>query len=100
MSNFAEFTTARRRLELLRILVKCNGEANEGVLSEAVRHRGYAQAARDDIRADINHLFEVGCTAEEWFEALRVVKLTVRGEDAAWGRVTVAGVAHEIWRGD
>lgn len=98
MSGFADILAASRRLFLLRLLVEIGGEANESVLTNAARHGGFAQVSRDHLRGDLDHLRDRGALSEEWMGALRVVRISERGEDAAYGRVTIDGVEHSIWR--
>ena len=96
--NLKEGWVAARRLFLLRLLVEVGGSANESVLRTAARAGGFARSSADDIRTDLDHLHALGCITEEWHGRLRVVTLTERGEDAAWGRVAVEGVEHAVWR--
>ena len=96
--SFLEDWIASRRLFILRLLVEVNGTANEGVIYKAILNGGFARDSRDDIRQDLDHLKRNGCTTEEWLnDSLRVVTLTERGEDAAYGRVEVAGVERSRW---
>jgi hypothetical protein len=98
MTDFVETWAASRRLFILRLLVELGSEANESVIASAARAGGFHQASRDDIRADLDLLNERGATSQQWVASIRIVQLTERGEDCAWGRVTIAGVQHEVWR--
>lgn len=99
MSSFAETVATSRRTLILRLLVETGGAANESVINSCVRAGGFQAATRDDIRKDLDHLKEVGCTAEEWIEdRIRVVTVTERGEEAAHGRIDVAGVERSRWK--
>lgn len=98
MTAFEQSWAASRRLFILRFLVEAKGAANESVVASTVRQGGFAQTPKDGIRADLDHLRDTGCVTEEWYDALRVVKLTERGEDAAFGRVEIAGIESSIWR--
>ncbi len=100
MSSFSEIWAAQRRLFMLRFLVEADGQANEAVITSVVRRGGFGQASREDIGADLDFLARNGATTEDWFGAVRVVKVTGRGEDIAHGRVTVDGIEHSIWRRD
>jgi len=98
MSTFAEDWAASRRLFILRLLVEVGGEANESVIFRTATKGGFSADTRDSIRQDLDHLKSYGCTTEDWLNAsLRVVKITERGEDAAYGRVDVAGVERSRW---
>lgn len=94
MTGAADIIDHGRRRELLRILAEVGGIANERVLFAAVATRGF-DPSRDQVRQDLDHLKEVGCTTEEWLGTLRKVMLTDRGEDAAAGRIQVDGVSGE-----
>ena len=96
--SFAETLTRSRRVFLLRLLVEIDGNGNESVLRSAARSGGFASATADDIRADLDHLHRLGCVTETWMGQIRVVTLTERGEDAAYGRVEIDGVEHSHWR--
>jgi len=99
MVDFAETVAAKRRTFILRLLVSLGGRANESVIASAVSGGGFAQATRDDVRRDLDLLRERGCTIEDWFDAsVRVVIVSERGEDAAYGRIEVAGIDRSIWR--
>ena len=91
MSLQQDWTTARRRF-LLRLLLECGGTANEEVLCKAARRGGFQRDTRDALRGDLDHLRRLGCITENWAGTIRVLRLTERGEDAAEGRIDVAGV--------
>lgn len=96
--SFRDDWIASRRLFVLRLLAEVGGQANEGVIYKALTKGGFAQDSRDDLRQDLDHLKKTGCTAEEWLnDSLRVVKVTERGEDAAYGRIAVSGVERSRW---
>lgn len=98
MSSFTNDWDASRRLFILRLLVEADGEANESVIFSSASKGGFARDPRDTIRQDINHLREVGCVGEAWLDGrLRVVRISERGEDAAYGRIGVAGVQRSRW---
>lgn len=87
-----------RRVQILRFLARTGGEANESVICTAMEHTGFGRDTREDFRGDIDHLRTHGCLREEWFEEVRVVTLTERGDMAAQGRLEVPGVLCERWR--
>lgn len=96
--SFRDDWIASRRLFILRLLAEVNGEANEGVIYKAMTRGGFVQDSRDDLRSDLDHLKRQACTTEEWLnDSLRVIRVTERGEDAAHGRVEVAGVERSRW---
>lgn len=96
--GFAEDWTASRRLFVLRLLIEVGGEANEANVYKACQQGGFARDTRDDTRRDLDHLVKVGCVAQEWYnDAVRVVKITERGREAAHGKVAVAGVERSDW---
>jgi hypothetical protein len=98
MGSFAETMAASRRTFILRLLVTLGAGANESVIASAVAGGGFGQATRDDVRRDLDLLKDRGCTDEDWFDArVRVVTITERGEDAAHGRIEVAGVERSRW---
>lgn len=95
--TFADDWAASRRLFILRLLVEVR-EANESVIYKAATKGGFSIDTRDTIREDLDHLRKMGCSTEEWLShSLRVVKITERGENAAYGRVAVAGVEQSPW---
>ncbi|MGE4526815.1 MAG: hypothetical protein AB7D00_00485 [Rhodospirillaceae bacterium] len=99
MNSFADAVAASRRTFILRLLVSLGDSANESVIALAAAQGGFAQATRDDIREDLDLLRARGCTTEQWFEnVVRVVTVTERGENAAYGRIDVAGVERSTWR--
>ena len=96
--SFAEDRIKSRRLFVLRLLVEARKEANESVLFGQMKKGGFSLDTRDDVRKDLDHLRTRRCTTEEWLHPeVCVVKLTQRGEDAAYGRIEVDGVEASIW---
>lgn len=100
MSYFADLVVVpKRRTFILRLLVTMGSTANESVIASAVSQGGFSRSTRDDVRKDLDLLKEKGCTTEDWFDdTVRVVKVTERGEDAAYGRIDVAGIDKSTWR--
>jgi hypothetical protein len=96
--TFADDWAAARRAQILRFLARLGGEANETVIAVTLEHTGFARDSRDTFRADLDHLRTHGCVTEEWFDEIRVVRLTERGDMAAQGRVTVPGVECSRWK--
>ena len=96
--SFRDQWIASRRLFILRLLVEVDGEANESNVFRAVQQGGFARDTREDVRADLDHLREARCITEQYFDGrVCVVKITPRGEDAAHGRVEVAGIERSRW---
>lgn len=96
--SFEQDWIASRRLFILRLLVEVGFEANEGVIIKAAERGGFARDTKDTIRRDLDTLVKAGCLTQDWLNStLRVVKLTERGEEAAYGRVAVAGVECSRW---
>jgi hypothetical protein len=88
---------ARRQAEL-RLLAEYGDSLNEPIVRMTIRQLGFSLASADDVRADLDHLVRHGCLTERWEGAIRIVRLTERGEDAAHGRIEVAGVERAPWR--
>ncbi len=96
--SFRDEWIASRRLFILRLLVEVDGEANESNVFRAVQQGGFSRNTREDVRADLDHLRGMRCITEQYFDGrVCVVKITFRGEDAAHGRVDVAGVERSRW---
>lgn len=96
--SFRDDWIASRRLFILRLLVEVGGEANESNIARAAFQGGFARDTREDIRSDLDHLREMRCIAETYFDdRVCVVKITSRGEDAAHGKVQVAGAERSRW---
>ncbi len=95
--SFKDDWVQARRVQMLRLLARM-GEANQDVLCTTLEHTGFARDPRDAFRTDIDHLLQHGCITEEWFDDIRVLRLTERGNMAAQGRITVPGVECSRWR--
>ena len=95
--SFAETWVASRRLFLLRLLVEVDGEANESNLYKGAVRGGFARDPREAIRTDLDHLVKHRLATEDWLGDVRVVKLTERGEECAYGRIAVEGVEKSRW---
>lgn len=97
MKPYETIVTESRRLFILRLLVEVR-QANESVIYRTSQQAGFERATRDEVRQDLDLLRQSGCTREEWLNAnVRVVAITERGEEAAHGRVDVAGVECSPW---
>jgi len=96
--SFKDDWDASRRLFILRLLVEVGGEANGSNIFRAVQQGGFARDSRDIVRADLDRLKKAHCISETWLNAsVCVVRVTERGEDAAYGRVEVEGVETSRW---
>lgn len=98
MTTFAEKFAAARRQWILRFLVEAGGVANDSVVVSAARAGGFEQTAAVTIRADLDHLEKAACITQEWIDKVRVVKVSEKGEDVAYGRISVDGVEALPWR--
>lgn len=104
MTSFAEKFAAARRQWILRFLVEAGGVANDSVIISAARMGGFEQTPATTIRADLDHLEKGACIVQEWIETtaglapVRVVKVSEKGEDVAYGRISVDGVEALPWR--
>jgi len=97
LTTFRDDWNASRRLFLLRLLVEVR-QANESVLYKSAAKGGFSSDTRNDIREDLDHLCKTGCAKQEFLnDVLRVISITERGEDAAYGRIAVAGVEQTPW---
>lgn len=96
--TFRDDWVSARRVFILRLLVKTDGEANESIIFAALEHGGFSRDSRDAYRADLDHLRQQSCISEEWFDDMRVVRITERGQMAAQGRLEVAGVQRSSWQ--
>jgi hypothetical protein len=89
---------AARRVFILRLLIKVGGEGSAEVIFTGLEHGGFARDTPDTYRADLEHLVHFGCLTEEWYEDVRVMRLSERGRMAAEGRIEVQGVAQSAWK--
>jgi hypothetical protein len=87
-----------RRQSILRLLAEYADALNEAVLRTTIRRLGFTLASAEDIGGDLDHLARHGCLDQRWEGDLRVVALTLRGEDCAYGRIAVEGVESTKWR--
>lgn len=92
MGDFLELIEADRRLVILRCLSEDAGYSlNESVIQSALVALGH-NVSRDRVRTDLEWLKEQGLVNLSQVMGVTVAYITGRGEDAAWGRVTVPGV--------
>jgi len=96
--TFTDDFIGSRRLFILRLLSERDGEIIESLIFKGALRGFHSGTSRDDIRADLDHLKSQRLTEETWHEGVCLVRLTDRGDDAAYGRVQVAGVEHSRWR--
>lgn len=97
MASYSQALTEDRRRALLVILRKSPGmTANAFVLRERLRMLGH-DVAMDQVRADLTWLDNLALVALVDDAPLCVATLTEYGDDAAHGRVRVAGVAQRVW---
>lgn len=94
--SFAELLTEDRRLSLLRLLAEAPGaSANTYVLATGLRAMGHS-CSGDQVESDAAWLAEQGLVTVERLGAVRVVGLTPRGDDVAYGRAMVPGVKRPV----
>lgn len=90
--RYAEFIREDQRLVMLRVLNDLPAyTSNSSVLYSALAQYGHA-ISRDQIKAEIWWLRELGLVNVQELETVLVVTLTERGADVAAGRTHVPGV--------
>ena len=91
--NFADLKNEQIRLTILHLLTTAPGyEANDSELGGLVRTFGH-KISHDALRTQLAWLAEQGLLIVETVSGARqVAKLTLRGEDAAYGRAIIPGV--------
>lgn len=94
MNGYPEFVAQDRRLALLRLLVDCNGKANESVLEQGLAQLGFRVGFdRALLRADFDFLKERDLIRVEWFkDKIAVAIIKKRGVAVANGEVRVEGI--------
>jgi hypothetical protein len=92
MSLFSIHLAEDRRLVILRVLLgSAQYTANEFILQTMAERWGHVVSAAL-MRTDLAWLHEQGLAAVQLVGDVTIARLTVRGEDAARGRVEVPGV--------
>jgi len=91
--SFTELKNAQARLLLLQLLTKApEYRVNDGELADMLRVFGKSMS-RDLLRSHLAWLAEQGLISlEAPTEVVQVAGLTIRGEDAAYGRAIIPGV--------
>lgn len=80
------------RITLLRVLEKSPAySANESILHDSMGHLGI-RATRDQVKAELTWLHEVGLVIVEEIESIIIATATSRGCEVAQGLVTHPGV--------
>ncbi|MBF0168782.1 MAG: hypothetical protein HQL45_14240 [Alphaproteobacteria bacterium] len=101
MSTFAQSLAESRRLFTLRLLVEGGGSVNESVLFKHARRGGFPLTTEDDLKADLRKMEKHGLIRDEWLnENVRVIHITTRGTDCAYGRLEIEGIEQSIWDRD
>lgn len=91
--SFSEFLRKDLRLVILRVLSEMPSyRANSSVLSNMLHQFGHA-ATRDQVKAELRWLAELGLLALEEAGTVLVATLSERGQDVAEGRAVVDGIA-------
>ncbi len=90
--TFLQLQTESRRCAMLRFLFDAPGcEINTSVMQDALAAIGHP-VSRDRVETDAAWLAEQELVEIEDFGAIKVVRLTGRGQDVATGRAVVSGV--------
>lgn len=92
--KYAEEVDARRRLQILRLLVEDGGQANDGTLLTALRMIGERMAMdQAAVRRLLGELAARDCLVTEMVrDTVMVARISERGRMAAAGDVSVGGV--------
>lgn len=93
--NYAEEVDARRRLQILRLMIEDAGHGNDGTLVAAMRaigeRAGLDQAA---VRRLLRELAERDCVTTEMVrDTVMVARITEHGRMAVAGDVSIGGIA-------
>ena len=92
MSDYLKHLSEHRRITILRVLKDAPAFfANDSVLQEMAARVGVS-STRDQVRADMQWLRDVGLVTLETFQDVLVATITARGIDVALGLVMVEGV--------
>lgn len=90
---YADFLRADQRLVILRILSEVpQYRSNSSVIHSLLGQFGH-HPSRDQVRADLAWLAEMGLVSLDDIGSVLVVTLGERGADVAAGRATVPGVS-------
>ena len=96
MSGYKEFVARDRRLAMLRLLIECDGRANESVLEQGLAQLGFSVGFdRALLRADLDFLKERDLVRVEWFQdKIAVAHIRKRGDEfgASTGEIKVEGI--------
>jgi hypothetical protein len=93
MADFAELRTEKRRLAILQLLKQDpDYSANDALLQESLQLMGHG-AGIAAVRADLQHLCEIGCVALKDLPGCYVATLRDTGVDVACGVSSAPGVA-------
>ena len=92
-TKYAEFLRADQRLVMLRILSELpQYRSNSSVIHNLLGQFGH-HPSRDQVKADLAWLGEMGLVELEELGTVVVVTLVERGADVATGRAVVPGVS-------
>lgn len=91
--SFSDFLREDQRLVMLRILSELPSyRGNSSVIANLLHRLGHSPS-RDQVKAELRWLADVGALAIDEAGSVLVATLTERGQDAAEGRVCIDGIA-------
>lgn len=91
--SFSDFLREDQRLVILRILSELPSyRGNSSVIANLLDRFGHAPS-RDQVKAELRWLADVGTLTVDDAGSVLVVTLTERGQAAAEGRVKIDGIA-------
>ncbi len=92
--NYAVSVDARRRLQLLQLMIEDGGQGNDAALLSAMRAIGERQALdQAALRRLLRELAERDCVTTDMVrDTMMVARITERGRMAAAGDVSIGGI--------
>ncbi len=92
MTRYRDLVTQDLRLTVLHLLTQADGyDLNSSILASALREFGH-RPSMDRLEMELGWLAERGLITIVKVGHLTVSKLTLRGEDVAYGHAVVPGV--------
>ncbi len=96
MGNFFKFVTADRRLMILKILEQDAGYSMNAYVIQSCLSAVAHEVSMDRLKTDLAWLEEQGLVVLKTVSGLHVAQLTIRGTDAANGRIVVPGIKRPL----
>ena len=94
MADFSSYYVADLRLAILQLLAASKCETNVSILKASIAEATPHQPAGDQVRQELIWLDERGLVVKRAIGAtVSAATITERGEDVAYGRDTVTGIA-------